>query len=295
MGFILALRELSRRRALLAVGVLIAALAAFASVYRGHTLRYSSANTQVLVDSQSSVLGNVAQSFEPLAARAVVYANFMTSPVVLNLIGQQVGLSGGQIYAAGPVNANEPRVEQEPTALKRNVQITGETTPYRLSFEGQSNLPTINIYSQAPTTHMAIALADAAAVGMQRYVAGVETTNDVPPQARVVIRQLGPATGGVVDSSISKSLAGMTFVAVFVLWCALLLAVPRALAMWRETAVLRSSEGLGGEDGARGAAGLSEVDPRGAPAYPPERAVLTASSPRFVDDRPPVESVRSVP
>ena len=53
----------------------------------------------------------------------------MASPAVLSLIGQQVGLSGEQIYAAGPVNANEPRVVQEPTALKRNVEITGETIP----------------------------------------------------------------------------------------------------------------------------------------------------------------------
>ena len=289
MGFVLALRELSRRRLLLAIGVAFAALAAFASVHRGSTLRYSSASTQVLVDSQSSVLGNDAQSFEPLAERAAVYANFMTSPVVLDLIGQQVGLSGDQIYAAGPVNANEPRVEQEPTALKRNVQITGETKPYRLSFEGGSNVPTIDIYAQAPTTHMAISLADAAAVGMQQYVTEVETKDHVPPVAQVVIRQLGPATGGVVDATISKSLAVMTFAAVFVLWCALLLAMPRARAMWRETGAL-SADGAGD-----GTETDSEriIDPEGVETVPQgvprarERAVFEAA-PRLVDDRPAV-------
>jgi len=134
MGLALALRELSKRRILLLLGVLIAAVAAVFSVYRvdgsglkSRSLQYSSASTQVLVDSPSSVLGNLRESFEPLSARAVVYANFMASPAVLELIGKHVGLSGEQIYAAGPVDAQETRVEQEPTALKRNVEITGET------------------------------------------------------------------------------------------------------------------------------------------------------------------------
>ncbi len=248
MGFALVLRELSRHRRLLIVGVLVSTVAAVASVCRldglslkARQLQYSSASTQVLVDAQSSVLGNVSQAFEPLAARAAVYANFMTSPAILSLIGQQVGLSGEQIYAAGPVNANEPRVEQEPTALKRNVQVTGETKPYRLSFEGQAGLPTITINSQAPTTKQAIALANAAAVAMQRYVAKVDIANNVPPHSAVVIRQLGPANGGVVNASISKSLALMVFIAVFVLWSVLVLVASRFREIWRESASLQDS------------------------------------------------------
>jgi hypothetical protein len=296
MGFALSLRELSRHRRLLALGALIAAVAAVFSVYRlegltlkARSLQYSSASTQVLVDSQSSVLGNDSQAFEPLAARAVVYANFMTTPAVLNLIGKQVGLSGEQIYAAGPVNANEPRVEQEPTALKRNVEITGETKPYRLNFESQANVPTITINSQAPTTSQAVALANAAAVGMQRYVVSVETANTVPLHSRVVIRQLGPASGAVVDGSISKSLAGMTFIAVFCLWCVLMLVAPRARAMWGESAILgvEEDEGASGADRPdRKTDGLdaAEVGPPRITPYAPEGAVFDTRA-RGDDDR----------
>src|ERR1700740_3202956 len=123
MGFALALRELSRHRLLLALGGFVAVIAAVLSVYRldgltlkSRSLQYSSASTQILVDSSSSVLGNLSQSSEDLSTRAQVYANFMVSPAVLSLVGKQVGLSGEQIYAAGPVNANQPRVVQEPTA-----------------------------------------------------------------------------------------------------------------------------------------------------------------------------------
>lgn len=228
-----AVRQLWKQRLLVALGVLIAAGSAYLSVH-GNSLQYSAASTQALVDSESSVLGNVSQSSEALSARAQLYANFMASPAILETIGQQVGLAGGQLYAAGPVDAQEPRVEQEPTDLKRNIEITGESKPYKLNYEAQGNLPTITIYSQAPTTKMAVALANAAVVGLQDYVTKLEF--NVAPQKRIVIRQLGPATGGVVDGGISKTLAGLVFVAVLLLWCVLLLYASRFRDVWRRSA-----------------------------------------------------------
>ncbi len=253
------IRELFKRRLLLALGVLIAAGAAAYSVH-SKPLQYSSASTQVLVDSESSVLGDVSQSTEALSARAEVYANFMASPAILEIIGKQVGLSGDQLYAAGPVNAAEPRVEQEPTALKRNVQLTGESKPYKLNYEAQGNLPTITIYSQAPTTRQAVALANAAVVGLQRYVAEAEASSAVPKRSRVVIRPLGSASGGVVDGGISKTLAVMVFVAVFVLWCVLMLYGTRFRKIWRASAVALGEQ----EDDAIDLAGQGDEADRGA-------------------------------
>ncbi len=244
MGFALALRELSKHRRLLALGGVVAVLVATMSVYRldgfglkSRSLQYSAASTQVLVDSDSSALGNLTESFESLATRAVVYADFMTNPAILEKIGQQVGLKGGQIYAVGPVTG-ATRVEQEPTALKRNIELTGETKPYRLNFESQNNLPTITINAQAPTTKQAVALANASALAMHRYVAEDVSVGAITPPSRVVIRQLGAANGAVVDGGIKKQLFVIVFVLVFALWCVLMLAVPRALAMWRESAAL---------------------------------------------------------
>lgn len=240
MEFALVIRELARRRVALAIGVLVAAIAAVLSVYRldGATLKprslqYSSASTRVFVDTSSSVLGNLSQSFEPLQSRATVYANFMASPTVLSLIGQRVGLSGSQIYAAGPVDPEVPRIVQEPTAVQRNVEITGETTPYRLNFNSDPNLPTIGIFAQAPTTKVAIALANASVASLEQYVGALEDADHIATQSRIVIRQLGEANGGVVDGGISKALAMMVFIAVFVLWCVLLLVTRRFRESWR--------------------------------------------------------------
>ncbi len=238
MEFALAIRDLWKRRLLLGLGVLVAAAAAASSVHH-KSLQYSGASTQVLVDSSSSVIGNASEPFEPLSGRAQVYSNFMTSPTILEAIGRQVGLAGDQIYAAGPVDANLPRVEQEPTALKRNVEITGETKPYRLSFENQGNVPTITINAQAPTTKQAIALANASAVALERYVAGVVASDKIPAHSQVAIRQLGSASGAVVDGGISKTLAAIVFIAVFLLWCVLVLVGVRFRETWRASAALQ--------------------------------------------------------
>jgi hypothetical protein len=245
MEFALVLRELARRRRVLAVGVLIAAIAAVLSVYRldgfalkPRALQYSSASTHVFVDTHSSVLGDVGQSFEPLQSRATVYANFMASPTFLNMVGQRVGLAGDQIYAAGPVDPLVPRVIEEPTAVERNVEITGETTPYRLNFNSDPNLPTIGIYAQAPSTKMSVALASAAVASLEQYVRSVESSDHIAQQSQIVIRQLGQPTGGVVDGGISKAIAGLVFFAVFLLWCVLTLMFVRFRETWRASATL---------------------------------------------------------
>jgi hypothetical protein len=243
MEFALVVRELARRRIALALGVLVAAIAAFLSVYRldgfafkPRSLLYSSASTRVFVDTSSSVLGNLSQSFEPLQSRATAYANFMASQTVLNLIGQRVGLQGSELYAAGPVDPLVPRIVQEPTAVQRNVEITGESTPYRLNFNSDPNLPTIGIYAQAPTTKMSIQLADAAVASLEQYVTSLENADNIPQKSRVVIRQLGEANGGVVDGGISKALAVIVFIVVFLAWCVLTLLVVRFRESWRASA-----------------------------------------------------------
>jgi hypothetical protein len=249
MEFALILRELSKRRRALAVGVLVAALAAVFSVYRldglglkSRSLQYSSATTQVLVDTPSSALGNLTQALPPLQARATVYANFMASPSVLQLIGQKAGIPGDQIYAAGPIDPLVPRIVQEPTAVQRNVEITGETTPYRLNFNDDPNLPQIGIYAQAPKTAQAVRLAEASVQALKQYLAELQSSENIPPQSRAVIRQLGSANGSVVDAGIGKALACIAFLGVFLLWCVMTLVVVRFRQNWRESAVFAEAD-----------------------------------------------------
>lgn len=243
MEFALVLRELLSHRRALAIGILVALLAAVLSVYKIHGfglksrgLQHSSASTQVFVDTPSSVLGSLGPALEPLQQRAAAYANFMASPAILDLVGQRTGIAGNRLYAAGPVDSLVPRVVEEPTAVERNVEITGEVAPYRLNFNDDPNLPTVGIFAQAPNTGQAIALANAAAWALSDYVANLQGTNKTPASQRVVIRQLGSAKGGVSDSGIKLSLAFLAFLVTFFVWCVLVLLVSRMRVTWRASA-----------------------------------------------------------
>jgi len=248
MEFALILRELWARKRLLALGVVAAALVSLLSVYRvdgfglkRRTLQYSSASTILLVDTPTSVLGDLKSEFVPLINRAQVYANFLASPGVLDLIAEHAGLEGDQLYAAGPVEPLQPRSVQEPTALKRNVEITGEATPYRLSFTDSPTSPSIGVFTQAPTTATAEKLANAAGTGLEQYVEKVQAEQKVPPPARVVVRQLGAAHGGVVDGGFSRSLAALAFLGVLFLWCVMMIAVERFRRNWRSSGEIAGS------------------------------------------------------
>jgi hypothetical protein len=210
-----------------------------------------------MVDSTPSSLGNVVQSLDGLNSRATILANVMTSPEFLNLVGRRVGIAGNQIYAAGPVDPQQPRTVQEPTAVQRNVEITGETTPYRFNFNNDPNLPSIQIYAQAPTTSMAIGLANAAVASLQKYVGTLEVRQHVFHADLVSIHPLGAAIGGVSDAGIRKSVAVLAFVGVLLLWCVLMLVLTRFRASWRASgAVVQSSEAGTGEP-----VGMSESHP----------------------------------
>jgi hypothetical protein len=233
---------------MLAVGVVIALLAAVLSAYRvsGSSLKprqitYSAASTQILIDTPQSSLADVGQNIDPLQIRATVLANLMASPSFLKLVGERVGLSGAQIYAAGPVDPQLPRTQQEPTDLKRNVELTGETVPYKLNFNSDPNLPEIGVYAQAPTTAMAVALANASASALSQYISAAGGQTDVPDRSRATIRQLGSATGAVVNGGVGKQIMVLVFIAVLFFWCILVLAVVRFRANWRASAAVATA------------------------------------------------------
>jgi hypothetical protein len=237
----------------LALGVVVAAAAAIMSVYhvrlappslKSRSLAYSTAHTQVVVDSTPSSLGNVVANLDPLVARAGVFANLLVSPSALNLIGQAAHIPGNEIYAAGPVEPNEPRTVQEPTGETRGGQIVGEADPYRLQFAADPEYPIITITAQAPTGSQAVALANGTVTGLSEYLSQVQ--QHVPSERRVIVRQLGTPTGAVVDGGISKKLFGLVLLAVFIAWCVMMLVVDRFIANWRRSAGLVA--GANGED-----------------------------------------------
>ncbi|MHB1836431.1 MAG: hypothetical protein ACYCXW_15885 [Solirubrobacteraceae bacterium] len=230
-------------RRMLALGLVVAVVAAVMSVYRldgfGLAARggvhHSTATTEILVDSQPSALGDLNAPSSTLTSLAQTLANFAPNRDVLNLIGRYAGLQGTQIYAQGPAQPNLPRTVLEPSASQRNVELTGETAPYRLEFDQNPLIPAIGVYAQAPTTAEAVKLANASYLGLRDYLKQLQVSGAVSPAHQVVLRQLGSATGTVDSPSAAKALALLALVGTFALWCVLLLVAERVAELWRAT------------------------------------------------------------
>jgi hypothetical protein len=246
MELALVLRELWGRKRLLVVGLIVSAIAGWCSVYHvnsllpptftARSLEYSAASTTVFVDWPASFVGDTFQNIEPLIQRTQIYANLMASRGMVAQIGAYAHIPGDQIWASGPVDPNVQQAQAEPTAEKRNVQITGESMPYKLNFYSDPTLPLISFYTQAPSNAQALALANAAVRVLSNYVA--QLGQRIPSAARVIVRRVGEPTAGPVDAGIRKKLAAAVFVAAFVAWCALVLIAMRMGAYWRVAGVV---------------------------------------------------------
>jgi hypothetical protein len=238
-------RELLRHKRLLVASIIVAVLAAAATEYRlsplppsakARSLEYAAAQTQILVDVQRSPVADVAKEFDPLVARAGVYAKLMTSAEVMDVIGKEAGVPGAAIIASAPVEANQPKAAKEPGTEQRGVQLLGEAVPLRLFFADEEGQPIITISSQAPTAEQAVNLANAAVSGFKQYIERIQNREAVKQTRRVRLKQLGPATGGIVNEGASKAAMLMVFLATLTLCCLLILFVSSLRRGWRDEA-----------------------------------------------------------
>jgi len=237
------LRTLWSRRRLLAVGACVALLAALLSVYRvsplppsleSRTNVFASASTQILVDTPDSAFADLSYDLESLDVRASVFARFLASPAAVALIAREAKLPFNAIEAQGPFELNVPEVQQAPTAERRSSQIIGEGALYRLRFENNPSLPIVTVFAQAPTTEGAEKLAAAAPAALRNYIDRIQAEQDTPPERRVEIRQLGKASGAIVNKGANLQIATLVFIVVFGGWCMLLIPARTIARGWRE-------------------------------------------------------------
>ena len=225
------LTELWSRRRWLAVGAAVAFLAALSSVasvslfppsIKGKAIVFATASTQMIVDTPQSSLGDLSSDLAPLTARAGIFARFMTSYEALNYIGAEAGIPGRAIEAQGPFEIGMP------TSVHTAAGSGGSSqAKYRLRFDQNPELPIVNIFARAPNTEQAIRLANGAVRGLSKYLATLVEQERIAPNRRVNIRQLGNATGGVVNPGANKKVGALVFVVVLLLWCGLMLFVAR--------------------------------------------------------------------
>jgi hypothetical protein len=220
------LLKLWRLRLWVGLGILLGGVAAVGSITTSHSTVYASASTEMLVDSPDSALANASIDLAGYNARATVFARLMTSAEALQYIGKAAGINGNLIAADGPIEINgEPTATHAPVAISGGNDLPAPAI-YKLDFLQNPSLPTVQVFADAPTTAQAIALANGAVTGFANFINQLNA-NNVPQSQRIEVRQLGRASGGMVDATASKKIALLVFIAVFAVWCWIVLFASR--------------------------------------------------------------------
>jgi hypothetical protein len=237
MDLIKILNELwDRRRWVIAAG-LLALLVSISTQYKlpsfeKKALLTGAANSQVLIDSQTSAIADVDRDPAPLANRAVVLAQYMGSAEARNQIAEKMGLSPGQISADGPFSSLTDRSTYQATpAGPRANQLTEENASYRMVFDAQLSLPIISIYTQAPDSAAAIDLASAATSVLTGYV--TELDEGIPAGRRITVSPLGAPEGGTVNDGANPVLAVLAFIGILAVLCSMIVLGSGLVRQWR--------------------------------------------------------------
>lgn len=234
MTVILVLKELWRRKLLVALVTVAAAGIAMAAVFnvsvfppsldkRDHS--EAKGTVEILVDSNRSPLADVAGKLEPLTARAGVFARYIAGGNVVRKISERTGIPYREIEVAGP--APLPGEAVGVTAPPEEIK------PYGIAIVQRDELPIVNVETRAPTADEARALAAAAPGAVRGIVERIQTEQDIPVGKRVTFRVLGPAQANVATEALGAKVALILFLVLEVVGLLLILGIPRMVKAWR--------------------------------------------------------------
>jgi hypothetical protein len=177
-------------------------------------IEFATAKNQVLVDTDPSMLVDPNSNWLGSTKLALTYTLYLKTDAAREAVGEAVGVHGDQVASSGPFSTLldrtnlATRLPQPPAPEKRLYRLVIDVSPYR---------PLVTLYGQAPTTREAEAIADAARALLIHSVGTQQTTFEVPDDAKVVLRPLGPTEGGVVNPGARLQLMAFVFALVMAL------------------------------------------------------------------------------
>jgi hypothetical protein len=271
------LKELWRRRVLVAVSIFLAAAISVLAVFQVSVFPPSISkrakveahgSIEILVDSSRSPLADARRDLTGLTTRAGVFARLMAGGNVIDQMAKAIHVPVKQIDVAGPVPlpGEAPGVAQAPPQIH----------PYGVAIAQADELPIVSVETRAPTVRDARALAAAAPAAIRAVVRSVQAQQGTPAGKRVQFRILGPAQGAIKNDAKGKKFALVLFVALLSLCIVLILGIPRLVVAWRSVPstagppdhegqpsplpeVLRLPAGRGGEPDKGGGRGATRI------------------------------------
>jgi hypothetical protein len=222
----------SKRRLVALVGVLAILLGvgigynltSFPPKSRQYAVGTSS--TRVLVDTPSSQIVAVNPAgLELLSVRANLLASLMVNGPIKTLIAQQAGLRPEQLYGIAQ-SAPSPVTSPTPPA-QAFVLTTAVLSDTDVSNPGGSELPVIDISTQAPSAAGAARLADAAVAGLQQYIKSEGAAEGLPTSQRIRVSSFAVPQGVESMRGPGTSEVLLIVIVAFVVGCALIVLIPR--------------------------------------------------------------------
>jgi hypothetical protein len=238
-----AIRQLWSRKLLLGLVLVIAVFAAVLSAYKispsglqSRSLTVGAASSQILVDSRKNeaIAGEASLgSFEALAIRAKIYAEYLSSLEARQKIADFAGVPARSISSSGPfsVSAGQGNYETQSSEDRAN-EILEEGAGNRLVFTAQEGVPIITVDAQSATADRAVALANGSYKTLQEYVSQLKVDGKNADEA-VIVRELGAPEGGIIGGGNDMILMVLAFLLVTALGCVAILVVPRFTQRWR--------------------------------------------------------------
>jgi hypothetical protein len=199
-------------------------------------LQMATANTQVIVDTPKSTLVDIRQdtySIDALTNRALLLGNAMASPEVRADIARRARVPFEQLQVVPPLTPKQPRVLAEAGNEKHTTDILKLNGKYRLYIRANPTVPFLQIYAQTPTAESAAALANAAASGIEVYLASLAHSTRTPASQQIRLLQLGQARGAVVNKGIEWRFALLAFFVAFALSFGTIVWAQRVREGWR--------------------------------------------------------------
>lgn len=256
VGFV---RELLQRKAVLAVLLVLATLAALMTAFKigpdgieRRSVAVGAATSQILVDSAESTLveGAGTDQIAALGTRARVYAQYLSSRDAVNQIAREIDVDPALITAHGPFSEGTGIQDyDQQRAESRARDLVAEGKQYRLVFEAQEDVPIITVYATGPGTRDALALAQSSFAVLEGYIGRlkteakeaektspppqVTTTSTVPLVENIVVRQLGTPEGGLVGGNADLVLMVLAFLGVLGFGCLVVAAASGFMRHWR--------------------------------------------------------------
>jgi hypothetical protein len=201
MEFSHMLQQLWRLRLLVALGLLVAAVAAINSGFRvdlsplsvkQRSGAFGAAQMVLYVDSPRPSIVTGSNDYQTLTARAQILARFIGSAEVRGRAASSLGARPTDILVQGPFPDQAGAQNIQPAAQQRANALLSRGAAYAVFVDTDASVPTITLFLQAPSGQLAERLGKAIAAALQQYVRGLsrQARSDELRRARDEIQTL---------------------------------------------------------------------------------------------------------